>query len=108
MSATQPFNPRWGSNQQGTATDPAVSLIVAAKTKQLHIENTGGTSGGTTGILYVRTWNTENQSAIAAAATDLRVSVGTVEVITKPEDDDRVSVFSATTATYAIMEGEGW
>lgn len=105
MSAMQPVNPRWGSNQEGTATDPAVSLTLAGNTKQIHIENT---ADSTTGKLYVRTWNSKTQTAIAAAATDLRLTAGTVEVITKPQDDDRVSVFSPTTATYAIIECEGW
>lgn len=105
MSALQPVNVRWGSNQRGTATTTSADLTTPGKTKQLRIINRDATIS-----LFVRTWNSRDFAASpAATALDLEIPPTFVEVITKPEDDDRVSVLAASsTVAYSIMEGEGW
>lgn len=103
MSAMQPISPKWQSNQRGSAGASA-ALTVSGQTKQLRILNRD-----TAGTLYIRTWNSAaTQSVIAATNADMEFPAGVVEVITKPQDDNRVSVYSDTSALYSIMEGEGW
>lgn len=102
MSATQPFNPKWGSNQLLTANSGSQMATVNGQTKQIHIENTG-----TTNPVYVRTGQIVN-GTVTATTADFRVSPGTVEVITKPQDDNRLAYISAAGTTFEIIEGEGW
>lgn len=104
MSALQPIGPRWGSNQRGTAGASA-DLTVSGKTKQIRVINRDPT-----GYVFVRTWNSDLTGGTSpnAAATDFEVPPTFIDVFTKPEDDDRISVFSPTSALYSIMEGEGW
>ena len=102
MSAMQPFNPRWGSNQQVSPAAGSASITVSGQTKQIHVENTG-----TTNAMWIRTGNSAN-GTVTATTADFRVSPGTVEVITKPQDDDRLAYISASGTTAEIIEGEGW
>lgn len=102
MSAMQPINPKWGSNQLLTATGSSQQATVNGQTKQIHVENTG-----TTNPVYIRTGNSAN-GTITATTADLRLSPGTVEVITKPQDDNRVAYISASGTTLELIEGEGW
>lgn len=102
MSALQPINPKWGSNQSLTANSGSQSAVVNGQTKQIHIENTG-----TTNPVYVRTGNSKN-GTVTATTADFRVSPGTVEVFTKPQDDDRLAYISASGTTLEIIECEGW
>jgi len=102
MSALQPINPRWGSNQLLTATNTSAQATVNGNTKQIHVENTGATNP-----VYVRTGNSANGIVVATTA-DLRISPGTVEVFTKPQDDNRIAYISAAGTTLEVIEGEGW
>ncbi len=102
MAVLQPFNPRWGSNQLLTATGTSAAATVGGKVKSIHIENTG-----TSNPVYVRTGQIVNGTVVATTA-DFRISPGTVEVFTKPEDDDRLAYISASGTTLEIIEGEGW
>jgi len=102
MSALQPINPRWGSNQLLTAAAASAQATVSGQTKQIHIENTG-----TTNPVYVRTGNSAN-GTVTATTADLRISPGTVEVFTKPQDDDKLAYISASGTTFEIIECEGW
>lgn len=101
MSAMQPFNPRWGSNQIVSPAAGSASITVGGQTKQIHIENTG------TNPMSIRTGNSAN-GTVTATTADFRISPGTVEVITKPQDDDKVAYISASGTTAEIIEGEGW
>ncbi len=102
MSAMQPINPKWGSNQLLTASGSSQQATVAGNTKQIHVENTGGSNP-----VYLRTGNSAN-GTVTATTADFRVSPGTVEVFTKPQDDDRLAYISASGTTFEIIEGEGW
>lgn len=102
MAVMQPFNPSWGTNQALTANSSSQAATVRAQTKSIHIENTG-----TTNPVYVRTGRIAN-GTVTATTADFRVSPGTVEVITKPQDDDRLAYISASGTTLEIIEGEGW
>ena len=102
MSALQPFNPRWGSNQLLTANGTSANATLSGYTKQIHIENTG-----TTNPVYVRCYLYANGVTDATTA-DFRISPGIIEVITKTQDFDRMSYISASGTTLEIIEGEGW
>lgn len=102
MSAMQPVNPRWGSNQLLTANGSSQSATLSGQTKQIHVENTGSTNP-----VYIRTGNSRN-GTVTATTADFRLSPGTVEVITKPQDDDRLAYISASGTTLEVIEGEGW
>lgn len=102
MSAMQPFNPVWGSNQLLTANGGSQVAPLSKSTKQVHLENTG-----TTNPVYVRCYLNANGTS-AATTADFRLSPGTVEVITKFQDFDRLSYISASGTTLEIIEGEGW
>lgn len=99
MSALQPFNPRWGSNQSLTANSSSQRVSTSSYTKQLHIENTG-----TTNPVYVRV----GDISVVATTADLRISPGTVEVITKFQDNAYLAYISASGTTLEVIEGEGW
>lgn len=102
MSALQPFNPRWGSNQLLTAAAASASATLSGNTKQIRATNTGATNP-----VYIRTGNSAN-GTVTATTADLRISPGVVVVFTKPQSDDSLAYISASGTTLEIIEGEGW
>ena len=100
MSATQPFDPAYGTTQNLTATGTSASATIDARKtcKQVRILNTGAN------ICYVRI----STGATTATTADYPVAAGQCSVITKFQEHDVMAYISAAGTTISVTLGEGW
>lgn len=98
MSTNQPFYPHYGTGQNVTANSTSASVAISRGTNQIRIINTGSNPG------QIRI----GRGAQTAAAADLHLVPGAIEVITKGFDDDTLAYRSELGTTFNIMTGEGW
>lgn len=98
MSATLPFNPSYGSGQVVNAAAVAADAVALRKgEKQVCVTNLGAN------IAYVRV-----AAAGDASTADYPVAPGAQVVLTKADDDVRLSHISAGGTSLHIMTGNGW
>ena len=100
MSATQPFNPAYGTTQQLTATSSSAQVTIDSRgrTKQVRILNTGSN------IAYIRI----GTGTVTATVADFPVAPNQASTITKFQDSDVLAYISAAGTTLEVTIGEGW
>lgn len=98
MSALLPFNPSYGTGQAVNSTSPAADAGALRKgDKQVCVTNNGAN------VAYIRVAATG-----AASAADYPVLSGAQVVVTKADDDTRLSHYSPLGTTLHIITGNGW
>jgi hypothetical protein len=97
MSAFLPFNPSYGTGQTVAAGAAADAGALRKGDKQVCVTNLGAN------VAYVRV-----SSAGGATAADYPVSAGAQSILTKADDDVRMSTYSPGGTTLHIMTGNGW
>lgn len=103
MAINQPFFPSYGLGQIVAPTSTAAAVIVGGNNKNLELTvPVGGTQ-----IVYVRV--TANDDTSDATNADYPLLPGITKVISKAEQNNRVSYFAAGSgSTLMIIPGEGY
>lgn len=99
MTARQPVQPAYGSGQTLTPAAAAATVTIAKGNKQLILTNLGAN------VCHVRVGNTSIANATTA---DYPVPAGAQVVISKSDEDDKLSHISASGTTLHVMNGEGF
>lgn len=103
MTARQPFNPRYGSNQVLTPAAGSAAAVVDSQRSSMNIRLVNNGSN----ICYVRTYDSRN-GAQSATVADFPVPPNMASTLTKSLDHDTVAHISAAGTTLQVMLGEGW
>lgn len=101
MTAKQPFNPQYGSNQVLTVAAASASATLSTGSKQARVLNSGANKG------YFRIYNSKGGAQNATIA-DCPVVSGMATTVTKSQDDDSIAYLSASGTTFEVMTGEGF
>jgi len=101
MTAKQPFNPQYGSNQVLTVGASSASATISTGSKQARVLNSGANKG------YFRLYNSKFGAQNASTA-DCPVSAGMATTVTKDQDHDSIAYISAAGTTFDVMTGEGF
>ena len=101
MTAKQPFNPQYGSNQVLTAAASSATATLSTGSKQVRVYNSGANKG------YFRIYNSKS-GAQSATASDCPVGPGLATTVTKDQDQDSIAYISSTGTTFEVMTGEGF
>lgn len=101
MTAKQPFNPQYGTNQVLTAAAASASAAISASCKQIRVLNSGTNKG------YFRIYNSAGGTQSATTA-DCPVAAGMATTVTKEQDQNAIAYISSAGTTFEVMAGEGW
>lgn len=101
MSASQAFNPAYGTGLTITPAAASAAVAMIPGTKNLRVCNTGAAIG------YFRTGRISDGTPVATAA-DMPVPAGQTVTVTIFQDHDRIATISATGTTFSVIRGEGF